>query len=170
MRKSIIVYYSWYGNTEVVATELNRQTQYPMEKLEEVNKRKPKTYVKATIEAVFGYRTKLKPFQMDMHQYGHIFLGTQVWANHFSPAVKSFIKKVDLKHKKVYMFITKADDSVPESALRRMRRRIKRKGGQLMDVMILKTKWTPSQFDLIKFEDVKDKIRNWIEKNQLSTL
>jgi flavodoxin len=170
MSQSIIVYYSWLGNTEAVAIELNKITGFPIEQLEEAKARKQKTYVRAVLGALFRVKSKLKKFQMKLEKYDTILLGGQVWAGHPTPAINAFLDQIDLKGKKIYLFITKSKEEAPTLAINKLRKIIEQGGGTLVDVIDFTTKWSTKGIELLKSEDIKQPLKDWIEKNQLSTL
>jgi len=170
MSQSIIVYYSWLGNTEAVAIELNKITGFPIEQLEEAKPRKKKSYANAILGALFGVKSKLKKFQMKLEKYDTIFLGGQVWAGQPTPAINAFLDQVELKGKKIFLFITKSKEEAPTMAIKKLTKIIENGGGKLIDVIVFTTKWSKKGIETLKAEDIKQPLKNWIEKNQLSTL
>jgi hypothetical protein len=111
--KSIIVYYSWVGNTEVVAKEIQRLTGYDIQRIEERKHRKFGNIVGGAIGAFLGLKSKIKPMDFSMQSYKNVFLGVQVWAGKTSPAVNRYISSVCFKDKEVRLFITKSDEKEP---------------------------------------------------------
>ncbi|MFH0767010.1 MAG: hypothetical protein V1920_02835, partial [Bacillota bacterium] len=57
---NLIIYYSWVGNTEVVAKEIQNQTRFDIYKIEEKKERKFGSIMKAAMGAFFGYKSRLK--------------------------------------------------------------------------------------------------------------
>jgi hypothetical protein len=131
--KSIIVYYSWVGNTEVVAKEIQRLTGFDIQKIEEKNIRKPGNIAGGAMGAFFGFKSSIKPIDFELSSYQNIFLGVQVWAGKTPPAVNRYLSKVCLKNKKVWLFITKSDEKVPQKFIDSVTRRIEKKGGKVMN-------------------------------------
>jgi flavodoxin len=142
MDKHIIIYYSWQGSTEVIANQLQEVTGYPIEKIIETKAEKRK-FTNALFGAMFGLKSKIKPFDKDINDYNTIWFGTPVWTFKFPPATNRFLKQAQFKDKKVYAFISKGLDNEPLWALDKLRKVIEKKGGKLVDVMYTKTDWKP---------------------------
>ncbi|MCS7175575.1 flavodoxin [Pseudothermotoga sp.] len=109
MRKTLIVYYSWSGNTRTVAkliqemlgcdlVELQPEEPYPnsYEATVEQAKREIRTGHKPTL------RTKIEHIEL----YDVIFVGSPNWWGTIAPPVMSFLKQYDLSGKIVIPFCT----------------------------------------------------------------
>jgi len=92
---SIIVYYSWVGNTAVIAKEIQKQTGYKIIRLEEAKERGFKKISGAALGAVLGIKSKLKPVDFSLKGYDNLFLGAQVWVGKTTPAINTFLAKAD---------------------------------------------------------------------------
>lgn len=107
--KKIVVYYSFGGNTRTVARRIARETGADIAEIRTV-KTYPDDYDvllslgKREVES--GCIPQLYPLPADIKEYGCVILGTPVWWYTFAPAVRSFLKTVDWKGKKVYPFAT----------------------------------------------------------------
>lgn len=166
---SLIVYYSWVGNTEVVAKEIKRLTKFDIQKIEEKKSRKLGSIAGAAMGAFFGFKSNLKPMDFAMEEYDNIFLGVQVWAGNTPPAVNQYLEKASFKDKNVLLFITKADEKIPQKVIDSITNRIKKKGGSVLDSISITTKWDPKTNIPIAPEAVKDIIKDWlIEQHILS--
>ena len=100
---TLILYYSKTGKTKVVAEELN--SVMPGSKLVEV---KSDANIPA---AIFWYKlpftkAKIEPLNINFDDYEKIFLCTPIYMQGISPAIKSVIKDIPLKDKKVSVFAT----------------------------------------------------------------
>jgi len=100
---TLILYYSKTGKTKVVAEELN--SVMPGSKLVEV---KSDASIPA---AIFWYKlpftkAKIEPLNINFDDYEKIFLCTPIYMQGISPAIKSVIKDIPLKDKKVSVFAT----------------------------------------------------------------
>lgn len=162
--KSLIVYYSWLGNTEVVAKEIQRQTGYDLLRIEEKTDRRPGSIMSAAMGAFFGFKSKLKPMDYLMADYENILLGAQVWAGNTAPAINAYLGKACFEDKKVWLFITKADENVPQKVIDSITHRIEKKGGKVMDSISITTQWDPKTNIPISPEAVKDNISKWLNK------
>ena len=115
--KSLIIFYSWVGNTEVVAREIRNQTGFDIQKIEEKKDRKLGSIMSAALGAIIGLKSRLKPIDFLLADYENIFLGAQVWAGKTTPAINKYLSKASFKNKNIWLFITKADDKEPKKVI-----------------------------------------------------
>lgn len=109
--KTLIVFYSYGGNTRKIAQLLQQETGGDIAEIETV---KPYTGDYNSVvdqgqrEVDSGYMPDIKPLTADIAAYDRIFLGTPVWWYTFAPAVKTFFAQygTDLVGKEIYPFIT----------------------------------------------------------------
>jgi flavodoxin len=165
--KSLIVYYSWVGNTEMVAKEIQRQTGFDIQRIEEKKERKKGKIMGAAMGAVLGFKSGLKAMDFMLEDYENIYLGAQVWAGKTTPAINKYLSKVHLKDKKVRLFITKSDKMVPQKVIDSITCRIEKKGGKVIDNISFTTTWEPGKNNVISQEEVKDSIQEWLKKAQI---
>jgi flavodoxin len=162
--KSLIVYYSWVGNTEVVAKEIQNQTGFDIQKIEEKKVRKLGSIMSAAIGAFIGFKSRLKPMDFLLADYENIFLGAQVWAGKTTPAINKYLSKTCFKNKKIWLFITKADEKEPKKVIDSITYRIEKTGGRVMGSVSLTTQWDPKTNIPITSQEVKDAINEWFKK------
>lgn len=107
--KTLVVYYSYSGNTKNIAAHIAKELSADMAVIETV------TPYEGDYNAVVdqgqneirnGYKPPIKPINVDLSQYDTIILGTPVWWYTFAPAVKTFIESYDLSGKTIYPFAT----------------------------------------------------------------
>lgn len=159
--KSIIVYYSWTGNTEVVADAIRKFSGDDIRRLEEAKPRKKGIgFAKAAVSALFGSKSKLKPMNFSLDSYDILYLGSPVWANHSAPAINSFISKADLSGKSVYLFLTQGDDKNPQIVIDAISKRIEKRGGKVVDSIFVTTEMNK----VITPEAVGKPISDWLSK------
>lgn len=107
--KSIILFYSFGGNTKKAAEFMRHELRADMAEITTV---KPYTGSYNSVvdqgqqEVNRGYMPEIKPLDVDMSQYDTVILGTPVWWYTFAPAMKTFLHGCDLAGKKVYPFAT----------------------------------------------------------------
>lgn len=164
-KKSVIVYYSWVGNTEVVAKEIQRLTGYDLLKIEEKKERKLGNIMGAAMSAFLGFQSSIKPMDFSLQKYDYVFLGTPVWGGKTTPAINKFLSKANFNGKKIWLFITKADEKVPQKVIDSITRRIEKKGGKVSDSFSLTTKWDPKTNIPISAKDIGISVKDWIEKS-----
>ncbi len=159
--KSIIVYYSWVGNTQSVANCIQKQTGFSQRRIEEKTERKKGKIMMPAMGAFFGLKSGIKPMDFKFEGYENVFLGAQVWAGKTTPAINTFLSKAKFDGKKVWLFITKADDKLPQNVIDSITDRIEKKGGRIMDSVSFTTKIDT----VISEEDIKDTITDWLKRN-----
>lgn len=107
--KSIIVYYSYGGNTRKAAEKIQKELGADIAEIQTV---KPYTGSYNDVvdqgqrEVNRGFMPEIKPLEVDFSQYDKVILGTPVWWYTFAPAMKTFLKHADLSGKSVYPFAT----------------------------------------------------------------
>lgn len=157
--KNLIVYYSWTGNTEVVAKELHRLIGGDLDKIEEVKPRKGNIgFMTGAFAALFGKKSKIKNTNFPLSNYDNIYLGAQVWASKPSPAINSYLDSADFKGKNVYLFITLADDKVPQMAIDIIGKHVEKRGGKLIDSITIRTVMN----SVITPDALGDSLVNWV--------
>lgn len=162
-QNSVIVYYSWVGNTGTAAKEIQSLTGFDIQKIEEKKSRKFGTMMSAAMGAVFGFKSGIKPMDFTLNGYDNVFLGVQVWAGKTTPAVNSYLAKASFKDKKVWLFVTMADDKTPQKFIDTITAKIEKKGGKVMDSMSVTTKWDPKENVVVSADAIKSAVKNWIE-------
>ena len=135
--KNLVVYYSWKGNTEVAAKELSELIGGDLKRIEETKPRK--SFGMAACSAVFGLKSKIRPMDFSLNGYDSVFLGGPVWAGRSTPAVNAFLERADFSGKKVYLFVTQADEHEPQSVFQSLTQRVKLHGGEAAGCFFLQT-------------------------------
>ena len=111
MPDKIVVYYSLEGNVEFLAKEIASKTGADLLKLETVKEYPKKGLIKflhGGRDASFGFKPELKTEIPDLASYGTVILGTPVWASKPSAPLNTFLDKVSLKGKEVFLFTSSA--------------------------------------------------------------
>ncbi len=107
--KSIIVYYSYGGNTRSIAEFIRENLNADICEIQTVI---PYTgsyndiVTQGRQEVDNGFMPDLKPIAVDFSQYDIILLGSPVWWYTFAPAMNSFLHHTDLSGKTIYPFAT----------------------------------------------------------------
>ena len=108
-QKILIVYYSWSGNTETVAKEIQKQTKGDIFKIEPV-KPYPTEYKSCTEQAKKeikdDYKPAIKGKVENINSYDIIYIGTPNWWSTLAPPVKTFLTSYDLSGKTIMPFVT----------------------------------------------------------------
>jgi flavodoxin len=166
-KNGAIFYYSWIGNTEVVAKEIQRLTGFELLKIEEKKERKLGNIMGAAMSAFLGFQSSIKTMDFTLKKYDNVFLGTPVWGGKTTPAVNKFISKANFKGKNVWVFITKADEKIPQKVIDSITRRVEKKGGKVIDCLSLTTRWNPKTNIPMTAEELRNNVQDWIEKVNL---
>lgn len=107
--KTLIVFFSWGGNTRVVANHIHDIIGGDMIEVETVVPY-PDTYEEviaiAPGELENDYRPELKTSVENIDQYDTILVGTPIWGGRLAPAMKSFLASYDLSGKTIAPFCT----------------------------------------------------------------
>lgn len=107
MSKTIIVYYSFEGNTKFIAEYLAQKLGADILSLKpekEVNTHGFMKYVWGGRQAVMKTKPKLEKYSFDVKKYDTIILGSPVWAGTFAPPIRTFLEDNKIKGKKVSFF------------------------------------------------------------------
>ncbi len=165
--KSAIVYYSWTGNTKIVAEVFSDLLDIPMDPIIEKNTRASGNVPLAALSAILGLKSRIEPLMLDLNEMTTLFVAGQVWAGHPTPAINSFIHHTDFKGKKVWLIITGADENRPEKMIRKLKNRIIKKGGEVIGIYTCKTRALIGNTDIISHEEVRESVEDWLDQNNL---
>lgn len=108
-KKSLIVYYSYRGNTESIAEMIQKETGADVVRIQTAvpyTGSYNQVVNQGQEEVNRGYCPKINPVDVDWSQYDTIILGTPVWWYTFAPAMHTFLKSQDWNGKTVYPFAT----------------------------------------------------------------
>ncbi len=112
MKKILLVYYSYTGNTKQIAQYIKKNIQEKQVDLLQLHPKKPYStdYQKVVDEEEAKMDQKetvaLHPINLQLESYDEIILGTPVWWYTIPPVVRSFLKEYSLKDKEIHAFIT----------------------------------------------------------------
>lgn len=107
MKKRIVVYYSFEGNTKKAAEKIAEGLQSDIWRLKPV-KEMPchgvRKFIFGGMQATFGCSVPIQKIELDMEQYDEIILGTPVWAGKCTPVVNQFLKEINDREKITAVF------------------------------------------------------------------
>ena len=107
--KTLIVYYSWSGNTKKVAEQIQALTGGDLFEIQPVNPY-PTDYKqcieRAKEEINAGFLPELKSLVENFSDYDTIFIGSPNWWGTIAPPVLAFLAQHDFSGKTVFPFIT----------------------------------------------------------------
>ncbi len=121
--KTLVVYYSRTGNTKYVAEKIAENL--GAETCEVIDKKSRKgrfTFLTGGYESL---RKKLTEIEVskNVENYDFIIIGSPVWANGITPAIRTFIHQNNLSNKQIACFVTLIGND-PEKALESMKEAI----------------------------------------------
>ncbi|MFX1437083.1 MAG: flavodoxin family protein [Promethearchaeota archaeon] len=115
MKKVLVVFYSLTGNTKMIAEAIAESINSDILELKPVKELKADSGMKyfwGGYQATMKLKPKLEHFNKNPLDYDIIFLGTPVWAWTYSPPIRSFLGKFDLKGKNVALWTSSDGDGV----------------------------------------------------------
>ncbi len=166
-KNGAIIYYSWIGNTKVVAEEIQRLTGLDILKIEEKKERKLGNIMGAAMSAFLGFQSSIKSMDFTLQKYDNVFIGTPVWGGKTTPAINKFLSKANFNGKSIWLFITKADEKVPQKVIDSITSRVEKRGGKVIDCLSLTTKWDPKTNIPMTADEMGSGIQEWIKKINL---
>lgn len=108
--KSLVVYFSNFGNTQVIAEHIQKRLNADVLRLEPVVKYpQDRALFAAQMNAEIvakNYFPALVKEKLDLSQYDVIVVGSPVWNGRAMPTILSFLSKNDFTGKTVYFFST----------------------------------------------------------------
>lgn len=152
--KTLVVYYSYSGNTKQVVDMIKEKKNFDVLEIKPVN-----AYSSDYQKVVDDEEAKMdmdeiieiKDINVNLDEYEKVLLGTGVWWYKITPAIRSFLNKYDLKDKVIVPFITNGGWL----------------GNSLEEVKRYANKSTIKDAITIKFNgntmEDSDKVKSWIE-------
>ena len=130
--KSLVIFYSQSSNTKLAAKTIAEELKADIMRVEEVNRRsRAGLYFAGGMAAARDKSSDIKPLEINMDDYGRIFLGSPVWAGKPVPAINAFIKNTDFKGKEVVVFFTAGGDKF-EKTVQNISQKIENSGGKVV--------------------------------------
>lgn len=105
--KTLVVYYSFDGNTkaaaEKIAAELSAEL-LELKPIKEIPRKGIGKFLTGGMKATFGMGTKLQPIDIRPQEYDRIILGTPIWAGKAAPAINEFLKEYPVSEHIIGLF------------------------------------------------------------------
>ena len=108
-KKVLVAYYSWGGNTKVVAEYIHKAvggTLFEITPKEPYSTTYAVVVAKAKLEISGGEGREITATVPDFASYDAVFLGTPNWWGTMAPPVKTFMASHPVDGKKIYPFVT----------------------------------------------------------------
>ena len=156
--KSLVVYYSFSGNTRKVAKTLGGYlAQYgPVQEIDLAPIDPPRSFLGQCQEAFWQKKARLAEVSFDCAGYDLVCIGTPVWAFGPAPAVNAFLSKAaGLSGKRTVLFNTNGGGPGIDRCFRIMRKVLAAKAAVVsLDVPVYQEKAGDKEFVLKQFAPV----------------
>ncbi len=141
--KILVVYYSKTGKTKEIAhsiaNELADRNEVKLRRIKMKNEKNLlATYLLDTKKAIRREKPEIAVTDYDHTDYDFIFLGTPVWSSKPAPAINTYLDRSNFKEKRVALFAT-LKMSGGEKVIKILTEEIEKKGGKVIDSIIIKT-------------------------------
>ena len=138
--KTLIIYYSQGGTTDLVARTLAKQLKADLLRIHDLKNREGfKNKLLSSIDAFRETKTDIVPARVDLTPYSTIYFGTPTWAGNPTPAIITIIDRCNLRGKDVILFAT-MDGNNGESNIERLEEKVKMRGARVIESFTLATK------------------------------
>jgi flavodoxin len=154
--RTLVAYYSRTGNTKFVAEKIAEQLEADLCEVIDKKGRSGKFIILTGGYAAIKEKLTTIEVSKKIEDYDLVIIGSPVWANKMTPAIRTFIVNNDFSEKDVAFFITMDGDD-PEKALLNMKEAVNSKSqlGELAITHGLKDK-----------EDAKQRITDFCRNIQ----
>ncbi|GKX29848.1 flavodoxin [Vallitalea longa] len=102
--KKLVVFYSLSGNTRFIAEEIKRHENADLLELKLDKEVGFLKFVRLIGRAMSRKKPELKSYNLDINNYGFIYIGTPIWASHNAPAINTFLTTNTIENKKIALF------------------------------------------------------------------
>ncbi|SCY91178.1 flavodoxin family protein [Alkaliphilus peptidifermentans] len=105
--KAIVVYYSFEGNTKLMAEVMAEAIGADLLGIKPVKEMKSKGFSKylwGGSQVIMSKKPELEPLNLDPANYDVIIIGTPVWAWTYVPPIATLLDTVDFKNKGIGLF------------------------------------------------------------------
>lgn len=127
--KALLVYYSLTGSVKEIVKTVQKNSGLPARELIDTKRRD--NVLSAGFAAFFGLSTKLKDPNFDVSKYDTLILLTPIWAGCPTPAMNTFIRRADLRGKKIFLVGVGAAPN-NKRAIEKFRRIVRKFGGRII--------------------------------------
>jgi flavodoxin len=158
--KTLVVYYSLTGKTDVVAQALAKELGADVRRVEDVEKRSANWWfiITGAISAIRGVESEIKPIDTGFQGYDRVFVGSPVWGGSPSTPINAFIAKADFTGKDVIPFMTMGGDDA-SAPLKKMSERIEKKGGKIVGSFAFSSKKATNEELAAKTREMAQRFR-----------
>ncbi|CAH2214039.1 flavodoxin family protein [Tepidibacter aestuarii] len=108
MRK-LVIYYSLEGNTKLLSQTIAQNLDADILEIKpkyEVKRKGFMKYLWCGKSVFMKEKPELERIEINIDEYDLLIIGTPVWAGTFTPALRTFFDKYNIKNKKIFLFCT----------------------------------------------------------------
>ena len=120
-----IVFYSWKGHTEKVATALTKVLGAELVRIEPV---KEGGYAGNAIKALFGFKSPIKPAKTDLAGVDRLVIASPVWAGKVPSYVNQYLELITGGSGKPFHVIVEMGGRGDQSAITVVKKALEKKG------------------------------------------
>ena len=110
MGKTLIVYYSYEGNTRFVADIISKKLEADILEIKPIKEMKGGNgfmkYFWLGRHVMMKSKPAIENINVNLDDYENIFLGSPVWNFSITPPIRTFLDKNKMKDKDMYLFAT----------------------------------------------------------------
>ena len=138
--KTLIIYYSQGGKTDLVARTLAKKLHADILRVHDLKNREGfKNRLFASINAFRENKTDIVPARVDLTNYDTVIFGTPTWAGNPTPAILTIIDRCNLTGKDVMLFAT-MDNNRGDTNIERLEEKVKMRGARVIESFAIATK------------------------------
>ncbi len=158
MEKTLILYYSYEGNTKKVAEMIQKRLGCDIESIKPVKEMETKGFGKyfwGGAKVVMHKKPELVQIHSHIESYDTLWIGTPVWAWTITPPILSLIDLNVVRNKKVYFFYT--HEGGPGKIEEKFRKHLDQSNELISSKGIDRAK--------MSIENIEKEIIQWMESN-----
>lgn len=106
--KNLIVYYSYEGNSKVIANGMKKVVNADILELIPIKEKKTKSlfrFVWGGMQVYMSKKPKLMKYDLDLSKYENIIIVCPCWFGTYAPAINTFLSENIIKNKKIYLVV-----------------------------------------------------------------
>jgi len=134
--KTLVIYYSNRGSTARIAKAIISATNSTGRELIDSNSQTGKGMMTLALSAMLGWSSSLRKPDYNLDGFENILLMTPIWAGNPTPAMNTFLKKVNLRGKRVILALVGAGTDNIQAA-DKLIKRVEANGGQVSEIIYL---------------------------------
>lgn len=157
MDKTIILFYSFEGNTKKVSEYLASELNLPYQEIKPINNLDSKGFRKyfwGGSQVIMKKKPELENIEIDLAEYENVLLGSPIWAGCFTPVIRTLLEEGILKDKKIAFFY--CHDGGPGKAEIKIEEAVKINNRFISSYGLNKVK--------DNFDSLKDEILDWAKR------